>query len=155
MNISAKLALAAFVGALALSGTANAQPDPQDFQAGNDLGNQATADVNGNAMKSTNNQPYQTLTDGQAVKPGDAIMVSPDSSVVLTVTDGVRSWQVTLPPGTYRITPSMLTSTGGTVASQTTGNLAFTVGTILGTAGLVAAGLNSMDEVPPLNPVSH
>jgi hypothetical protein len=146
MNMFAKLALAAVIGSLAISGAANAQTKPDS----------ATADVNGNAMKSTNNQQYVQLQDGEAVKAGDAIMVSPDSSVVLTVTDGTRSWQVTLPPGTYRVTPGLLRSTaGGTIASQSTGNLAFTVGTILGTVGLAAAGMNSMDEVPPLHPVSR
>lgn len=142
MNMIAKLALAAVVGALALSGPANAQS--------------ATAGVNGDAMKSTQNQPYQPLTDGEAVNAGDAIMVSPNSSVVLNVTDGTRSWQVTLPPGTYRITPGLLrTASGAPIASQTRGNLAFSVGTIVGVALVGAAALDSMDEVPPLNPVSR
>lgn len=145
MNMIAKLALAAVVGALALSGPANAQS--QDT---------ATANVNGNAMKSSQNQAYQPLSDGETVKAGDAIMVSPDSSVVLNVTDGVRSWQVTLPPGTYRITPGLLrTTSGAPLASQARGNLVFTVGTIVGAAAIGAAALDSMDEVPPVRPVSR
>jgi len=146
MNMFAKLALIAALGALSIPGVAAAQEAPD--------ANVASQTGQGN-MISQNGSEYTPLSNGEAVGPGDAIMVAPNSSVVLTVSDGTRSWQVTLPPGTYRITPGLLrTASGAPIASQTTGNLTFTVGAILGTVGLAAAGLSSMDEVPPLNPVS-
>lgn len=144
MNIFAKLAFAAVLGALAIPGVAAAQDSA------------TTKQVNGNVMNSHAGGEYDPLTPGEQVASGDAIMVSPDSSAVLTVTDGTRTWEVVLPPGTYRITPGLLRTAGGqTLASQSRGNLVMSVGVIVGTAALVAGALKNMDEVPPVRPVSQ
>lgn len=147
MNMFAKIALAAALGALAISGAAQAQETPSNAQVGN---------VDGQAMASHQGSEYTQLSSGETVGSGDAIMVSPNSSVVLNVTDGTRTWQVTLPPGTYRITPGLLrTASGQTVASLSHGNLAMSVGIIVGTALVGAAAIDNMDEVPPVHPVSQ
>jgi len=145
MNMFAKLALTAAFAALLIPGVAAAQETSQ------------VGAVNGNAMASHAGSEYTPLNTGDTIAPGDAVMVSPNSSVVLNVTDGTRSWTVTLPPGTYRITPGLLrTASGAPIASQATGNLAFTVGAIVGTAALAAAGVEGMgDDIPPVDPVSQ
>jgi hypothetical protein len=146
MNIFAKLAATAVLAVLALPGQAGAQTM-----------NQAQVDnVVGQAMTSHEGSEYTSLSQGQAVGNGDTILVSSDSSVVLNVTDGTNTWQVTLGPGTHRITPGLLqTSSGAPVASASRGSVTFSVATILGAAALAAAGLESMDDVPPDHPVSH
>jgi hypothetical protein len=148
MNIFAKLAATAVFAMLALPGQATAQTQTMT---------QAQVDqITGQAMTSHEGSEYTSLNQGQAVGNGDTILVSSDSSVVLNVTDGTNTWQVTLGPGTHRVTPGLLqTSSGAPIASQTRGNVTFSVATILGTAALAAAGIASMDDVPPKHPVSH
>ena len=146
MNMFAKLALAAAIAALLVAGVAAAQTDPNGGTVQN---------VTGDAMKSSNGNPYTELHVGDSVASGDSVMVPPKGNVVLNVTDGTRSWTLTLPPGTYTITPEVLkTASGASIASAGT-NLTFTVGTVLGAAVLGAAAVEEVgDTVPPVEPVS-
>jgi hypothetical protein len=143
MNMFAKLALTAAFAALLLPGVAAAQS--------------ATAqNVEGDVMKSSQGSEYAQLNVGDSVASGDSLMVSPNSSVVLNVTDGTRSWTLTLPPGTYRITPEVLKTASGSAIASTGANLTLTVGTILGAAVLGAAAVEEVgDTVPPVQPVSQ
>lgn len=148
MNIFAKLAATVVLAALALPGQAIAQEAMTQAQVDN---------IVGQAMTSHEGSEYTSLSPGQAIGNGDTVLVSSDSSVVLNVTDGTNTWQVTLGPGTHRVTPGLLrTSAGAPVASSSRGSVTFSVATILGAAVLAAAGLESMGDVPPdTTPVSH
>jgi hypothetical protein len=143
MNMFAKLALTAAFAALLIPGVAAAQS--------------ATAtDVEGGAMKSSQGSEYTQLNVGDSVASGDSVMVPQNGQVVLNVTDGTHSWTLTLPPGTYKITPEVLRTASGSAIASTGTNLTLTVGTILGAAVLGAAAVEEVgDTVPPVQPVSQ
>jgi opacity protein-like surface antigen len=104
----------------------------------------------GQIMVSSNGGDFATVSGDTAIHVGDRIQVADSSDANLTYQNGyVLHYES---PGVYVVQPApagMSTSTAGSSAGAST---IATAAIILTPAALLAAGLDSQDNVPPIDP---
>jgi hypothetical protein len=109
-----------------------------------------TLHLNHGTVMTSNGGEFTTLGEDRPLHVGDRIMVSDGGSATGDFTNGVVLQYES--PGVYTV--ALPPPATGAVASSGASTAA-TVGIILGTVLLTAAGIESMDDVPADRAISH
>lgn len=102
-------------------------------------------------MISNGTSEFTAASGSVSVHVGDRIMISDEGKANLTYNNGYVLHYVE--PGVYEVQVAPATANAGTAGAGA--STATTVGVILGAAALAAGSLDQMDNVVPVDPLSH